>query len=70
MKKVLPAALAASITVEAALSVRHSDMLEPQPKSHIELNVTPPSEVLGLEVVPASGGAGGFPTSFVINQIS
>ena len=70
MKKVLPAALAVSITVEVALPTRHSDTLGPEPKPHIELNVTAPSATMVSEAVSASGGAGGLPTGVVINQIS
>ena len=56
LKKVLPVVLAASITGEAALSVRHFDTLAPQP--HIELNVTVPPSTTVSQAVSASGGVG------------
>jgi hypothetical protein len=69
MKKVLPAAaLAVSITAETALPVKHSDALGPQPKPHIELNVTVPSANMDSAAVSASGG--GLPTGVTINQVS
>jgi hypothetical protein len=52
------------------MPARHLDTLGPQPKPHVELNVTAPSAVAEILAVSASGGAGGEPTSFVINQIS
>jgi uncharacterized membrane protein len=71
MKKVLPAALvASSLVAETALSVKHSDTLGPQPKPHIELNVTALSATMVSDAVSASGGAGGLTTGAVINQIS
>ncbi len=70
IKKVLPVALAASITAEVALSVRYPDTLGPEPKPHVELSITVASAPTVSQSVSASGGAGGLPTGVVINQIA
>jgi hypothetical protein len=69
---VLPLVLAASITTETLLPVRHDDGVEPQP--HTELEVQAPS--LAVEFAPAvvnvsaATGGGGSATGFDIRQIS
>jgi hypothetical protein len=65
-KTVLPAVvLAASITAEAVLPMRHDDVV-PQP--HIEVTIPQPLATTVL-MVSASGGPGGEPTGFEIRQI-
>jgi hypothetical protein len=51
--KVLPIVLAASISTEAVLSMRHHDGVEPQ---HTETSVKPPSNITAT--VKSSGGTG------------
>jgi hypothetical protein len=51
--KVLPIVLAASISTEAVLSMRHNDGVEPQ---HTESGIKPPSNITAT--VRSSGGKG------------
>jgi len=51
--KVLPIVLAASISTEAVLSMRHHDGVEPQ---HIESGVKPPSNITATAKARSAGG--------------
>jgi len=65
-KKLLPIVLAASIAGELIVSERHHDKLAAQPHTDVEIASVEPAIV----APPASGGAGGAPTSFRVDQIS
>jgi hypothetical protein len=51
--RVLPIVLAASISTEAVLSMRHNDGVEPQ---HIESGVKPPSNIRAAANASGAGG--------------